>query len=437
MEIKQNKLSFIIAFAVFTVFISVLSVSVSAADSWTESTADITSMDVYVNEALVWQGSCVYQIGAWDCVTENIAAPAIERGEDIEVKTVFTAGNDTEKVKVKTWISGYYKDIEAETNVFDLYVDNSYTKTLELEIPNDVEATDDYTLHVEIEQRKELTGVDTADITTKVQRASNLLEILSADVYSASEKLEAGELCYVDVVVKNRGNYEAEDVYVNVEITELGLIKTVYLGDLGENDDDDEDAEDTTVVLYLPAAAKGSYMLKVSAYNNKASTSVVKNIVISEERATEGIVITPGATVNNIEPGAGAVYTVNIVNFGSISQDFSIAVEGTEGWATVQVNPQTFSLEAGESETVNIYVVAGENAIAAEHVFSVKILYGGAEEQCSFTADITGQDGQEISTTGIRAILIVIAVILAIVIIVLLIVLLTRKESKETEETYY
>lgn len=427
-------LNFILAFAVLVSCIAIV-----AADDWSESTADIKNMSVYVSDALVWEGSCAYNVTSalWDCSTTQVAIPAIERGEEIEVKTSFIAGSDNEKAKIETWISGYHNDIEEKTNVFDIYANNTYTKTLWLEIPADIEANDDYTLHVKIQQKNELSGIDTADITTKVQRATNLLEILSVDLYSASGKIEAGSILYVDVVVKNRGNNEAEDVYVGVSISELGLIKTVYLGDLGEDDGDDEDAEDVTIALPLPATAQGSYLLKIEAYNSKASADLVKNIVIIGEGAEptdEGIVITPGTTMNSIEQGKGAVYTISVANFGSASQDFSIRTEGTEGWATVQIDPQTFNLDAGESETANIYVVANEDAIAAEHVFSVEISYGNTAEQCSLVANVV-EEGSE--APELKTILIVIAVILAVVIIILLIVLLTRREAKETEETYY
>ena len=300
-----------------------------------------------------------------------------------------------------------------------------------------MEAIEDYTLHVKIEQKKELTGVDVADVVMQVQRATNLLEILSVNTYVGSGKaIGTDSALYVSAVVKNRGNYEAEDVYVKVAIAELGLTDTAYLGDLGENDDDDEDTQQALFLLPLPETAGGSYLLEVEAYNAKVSTSEVMSVIISAESTSTdyGIVITPGTTMNDLGQGAGSVYTLSITNFGSTSRDFVISTEGADGWTTtVQITPQTFSLGAGESETVNIYVVASEDAVAAEHVFSAKISYGNKEEQCSFIANVT----EESATPELKKVLIVIAIILAVVIIVLLIILLTKKEAKGTEETYY
>jgi uncharacterized membrane protein len=272
-----------------------------------------------------------------------------------------------------------------------------------------------------------------------VQRASDLLEILSVDTYGNSQ---AGSTLYADVVVKNRGSDKAEDVYVSASIAELGLTRTVYLGDLDEVDNDHEDTEKVTVALPLPSTAKiGSYELKIKAYNSKTGAEEVANVVIAGTTGETGetgegkVVITPQITLVKVEQGKGAVYTMSIANFGSKSANVELTTEGTEGWATTQMTPQTFSLASGKTETVSIYLVANEDAIAAEHIFTLKVKYDNNTEQVSLNANVTGAGNT--TEFSLKTIMTIIAIVLAVVIIVLLIILLTKKETKEVAETYY
>lgn len=425
---KKFILGFFLAFAVMTF------ACFAAAESWTESsTPDVKSIDVYVNDAFVMSGDCnvVANSSNWNCAIDGIATLALEKGETADVEVMFTAGNELDNARVKAEIRGYHEDIEAETAYFDIFAGNSYTKHLALDIPADMDE-DEYTLYISIEDKNELSGVSEAEADINVQKAADMLKILSVDSYGS---FEAGSVFYTDVVVKNTGSDKANDVYVSVSVPELGLSRTVYLGDLAENDDDDhDDTEKATISMVLPSSAKGSYMLNVKAYSSRFSVEETKNLVVSGTAGNGKVVITPQAVTADIGQGKGAVYTMTIANYGSSSVTVKVSTEGTEGWSEVQINPSTFVLAAGKTETVNVYVVANENAVEAEHVFTAEISYDNANEQISLSADVT-KNG--VSQTRLKTILTVIAVILAVAIIVLLIILLTRKESKAVAETYY
>ena len=285
-------LAFVLVFA-----IALLSLTAVYADEWFEySEPDVAEMTVYVNGEDVWFGECLPDplILRWNCTTEQTGIPALEREEEAEIRVTFTANNDFEKARVKAWIGGYSEDIEAETSLFDVFENNTYTKNLELFIPKDIDALDSYTLHVDIEQKSDLSGVDESDVDIEIQRMANNIEIMSVELYDSGNyyrscstctvTFEAGTTLYVDVAVKNRGNYEAEDVYVRVSLVEPCIERIVYLGDLEENDEDDDDNEDAksvTVALYIPEETyAGTYTLEVEAYKSKVSDEEVRHLII-------------------------------------------------------------------------------------------------------------------------------------------------------------
>ncbi|MCX8194057.1 MAG: hypothetical protein N3G19_01715, partial [Candidatus Pacearchaeota archaeon] len=232
---KEKILALFFVFALMTI----ITATIVLAEQWYEyEVPDIKQMTVYIDDEIVWYGYCYPDpdpsIGRWICATYQHYVVGLERGSTIEVKTSFTAISDLEKVTVHAWLTGYHEDIEAETREFDVFGGNTYIKTLNLEIPNNLDAKDKYTLYVQIEHKQQLSGINEAEVDTEVQRIANMFEILSIEFYDSNNyygsEFDAGDTIYADVVVKNRGNYEAEDVYVRLSVNELGIKRTVYIG---------------------------------------------------------------------------------------------------------------------------------------------------------------------------------------------------------------
>jgi uncharacterized membrane protein len=441
-----------------------------AADTWDDDEADIKEMLVYYEEELVWEGYCdEVAPDDWECWTDQVSTPAFERGEEAEIKVVFESNigedDDPEQVSVRTWLTGYKDDIEDETSEFDVYAGKTYIKRMYLEIPEDTDATEDYTLRVEVESQQQLSGVSRANIDALVQLGSNELEIKYIELYGARDYcscnyeqiskglcgecyagFEAGSHLCVDVTVKNRGSQDIDDVYLNVNIDELCVFRSTYVGDLeskdcGDEDDDCEDSATETVCFTIPAETKmGTYEMEIEAVGDDAEDSVSQMFTVGPamvEKPTETKVdIMLQQTSATIEQGKGAVYSLFVANLGS-EETFVVSVEGIDGWATAQVNPMVFTLGEGESKTVNVYIAANEDAAVAQHVFTVKVKYGDSTKVYNMNADVTGKT-MAFSGLDLKTILMVIAIILAIIIVILLIVLLAKRNSKEkTEETYY
>lgn len=441
---------FVLAFVAIALAVSAANV---LADQWYEySVPDIDEMTVYVNGEMVWHGYCnpdsEPSIGRWICTTYQYAPMGLERGETATVRVSFIANTDLEETTVHTWITGYHKDIEAESPMFDVFAGNSYTRTLNLKIPDDLDARDEYTLYVQIEHQQDLSGIDEADVDTEIQRIANIIDILSVEIYDGGyyygNKFNAGDTVYVNTVIKNRGNYEAEDVYARVSINELGIQRTVYVGDLESGDDDDEDAKQVTVALSLPMNIKaGTYTLEVYAYNDEVSDREIRNLFVkgpSQEESGQGepvkgkVEVVSQISSNKIEQGKGAVYTLLVANFGSTTQNFVVETTGTEGWSTPTITPSAFSLASGQSKLVNIYVAVSEEAVEGEHVFSARVRYGNEVSQVNLVANVVEEKGK----LDTKTIFMIVGIILAIVIVVLLIVLLTKGKAKtEAVESYY
>jgi uncharacterized membrane protein len=424
-------------FGLFFVLAIAMTLALTGVMAWSESSEpDVAQMTVYFNDNVVSTGSCLSTpTPTWNCQVTQVGTYALERGEKVDVKVVFSAAHDLKEVKAHVWMSGYKDDVESETGKFDVFAGNTYTKTLTLEVPADIDAKDTYTMYVKIEGKSELTGVDEAKIDTSVQRASNLLEILSVNMHTMNGKLNAGSTLYTDVVVKNRGNYVAEDVYVKVAIKELGTERTVYLGDIYPTDtDDEEDAMQAVVALAIPSDAEsGSYTVTVSTYNDEVQETKYGTVVIGGAIAQEGNVEVVGQTTNNdMAKGGSAVYTIVVTNTESTTQNFNVEIVGTENWATTTVTPLTFSLASGDSRTVNVYVVANEDATNGEHVFSAKVKYGTDSKSVALTANVGAEKKSDTKT-----LLMIVGIVLAVIIIVLLILLLARKQKATETESYY
>jgi hypothetical protein len=457
----KNKLS--LFFVLFTVLTSVFAGVVSGIvdEQWYEDEVDIKEMLIYVDGEPVWYGECTgeWTQDPWKCWTEEqYFEPSIERGTTLPVKVVFEAEQDHEEVSVKAWINGYREDIEDETGYFDIFEGKTYTRYLYLDIPEDIDALDQYTLYVEIQNSQAFDGVAEARIDLQVQKGSNVLEIKSVEFYAGhdfcgcyapqvtfgacggcSVAFEASSTLYAEVVVKNMGSQTQDDVFVKLSIPSECIERTVYLGDLEGYTQIGKDTEEVTLFIVLPEQP-GSYEVEVEAFNDDVSTTVTQELNVAE-KAEADVHIIPQVSRNDVGQGESTIYSLYVSNLGS-AETFMVSVEGTQGWATVNVDPATFTLDEGESEMVNIHLNVDKDAMAAEHQFTVKVTYGNEVKSYNFSANVTG-DSTQADGLELKSLLLIIGIILAVAIIVLLILLIAKNGNKgrierpEEEYSYY
>lgn len=205
-------------------------------------------------------------------------------GETVPVRVKFTSNEDVKDVKVKLWIEGYKNDIIVSTDRFDVLSDTTYSKRFSLTLPTtyDLKDLDELlTLHV-------LISTKTADIeeeyTLHMQKESYVFNVLSVE---SPSRAVAGDILAIDVVLKNQGTHELEDAFVIARISELGIQRKVYFGDLNPNDEcvgfcNEQDARERRVYLNIPSDVKsGEYELEVVAYNYDNAETVRKLVSIT------------------------------------------------------------------------------------------------------------------------------------------------------------
>ncbi len=367
---------------------------------------------------------------------------AVESGEVVPIDVFFTALEDASDVEVSAWIQGERSD-GVEKDFRDLLSGKEYHARLSLRVTDDLDEIDeDITLYVRIETDN---GNWEEAFTLSAQREPDKADILFVEV---DKTVDVGVNIPVDIVVKNLGRDELDDLIVEVSIPELGIGKRAYFGDLQPTDecpsgasescDDDEfeDAVERRVYLKIPSNTQaGAYELVVEAYNDDTISGVKKTItIVGSEEASQVIV-----PVSSKELGAGQekTYTLILINSGSNIGIYELIPETAEG-VIVSVNEPIVTVPAGSSRIVEVNVQAGSRE--GTYSFAVDVTSEGElVDRAVMSANVVKGSGVSgVATSNLTILTVILAIIFAVLLIVL-IVLLTRKSEKpeEFEESYY
>ncbi|MBU1136017.1 MAG: hypothetical protein KJ559_00715 [Nanoarchaeota archaeon] len=351
-----------------------------------------------------------------------------EAGETIPVRVYFTAEENANEVEVSAWIQGHKSDT-AEKNFYDLVEFQDYNARLSLKLPSDVDPSEELTLYIRMEAD---TGNWEEAYTIGMQRQPHKVDILFAEF---DYKVSSGALVPVDVVLKNLGRHELDDLIVSVSIPELSIKKSAYFGDLIPLDDcdddcDKEDAVENRIYIRIPSNAQaGIYDLKVEAYNSDSKGSLTKSIMVIGTEQESNVV----APVISKEIGLGNTVTYNlvIVNPGNKIGVYEITVETTEG-VFVKAKESMVTIQAGSSKIVELDV---KGLKEGSHNFLVDVKSGEQLiNRVTLNAVVT-----EKAFVGSGAVLTIVLVIVFLVLLAVLIVLVTKKpeSTEELEESYY
>jgi len=405
METKRFLVSFLLAVSVL-----LLAVNVSAADL-----ASITDVEV-------------------DGISAVTDTPAIVVGDTVTIRVEFSSLVNVSDVTVEVEIEGDREDVRAETRLFDIESGFDYSKSLRLEVPFDLKDTlsGPVTLNVDISG----SGFKTeATYTLRLQRESYNVAIKTISV---PQTVNAGDLFPVDVVLKNLGYSDLDDLEVTASIPALGVQRASFFGDLValECDDDsdavdnygvditrkcNEDDEDTVagrLFLQLPwGVQSGTYALEVTAENDDTTSSKTVQVAI-ENAFSSGNFIVSGSQLLIVNP------TNDVVVYRLVPESTSAV--------SVSVSESLVAVPAGSSKTV---MVNADSNVAGAQTFAVNV----------FSADGALLDRVTFTTTGGRdgnaSPIVVLTVILAIIFIVLLVVLIVligkKPEKEEFGESYY
>tara|TARA_Y100000310_G_scaffold163491_1_gene163297 strand:- start:9333 stop:10547 length:1215 start_codon:yes stop_codon:yes gene_type:complete len=349
---------------------------------------------------------------------------SVVAGEKVSIEVIFEALEDASDVRIKAELQGSKVDSEVEVFVGDVEEGKRYKRTLNLRVPYELkdEASDEISLDVKVWNGDFKTEFD--EIVLRVQRPAYNVGVMSI---STSQAINAGETFPVDVVLKNIGYNDLDDLYVTATISALDIGSRVYFGDLiaiecdedfsnEENygvdldrkcDEDDSNTLRGRLFLEVPYEADaGVYTLEVEVSNDDLSINEVKQIVVRNDL--------PESVIRS----GNELILVNPTNKLKV---YKVLPE-----SPATVNENTVVVSAGSSRTVTVDSNSAES-------FSVSVFSG---ENLVGTVEFTDVEN------GVTSSVVVLTVILAIIFVVLLvvlIVLLTRKPEKDEEfsESYY
>lgn len=403
-----------------SIFALVLSNSVSA------QTFDITDIDI--------EGMNM-QLGGDDTIVY------VERGDTVNIRVEIEALNDSEDVRVKAWIGGYeYDDIEDVTSMFDLTAGVTAVKYLNLEIPEDIDASDEYTLHIKAYDQND--DVE-EEYTLMIEEQRHLLNIQDV-IFSPGLSLDKDTPLFVSVRVKNMGDKKEDDIRVEVAIPALGITQVDYIDELAahEDDEDDDEDSDSTDMLFLDLsnAEPGTYTLNINVEYNNGYSEVSESYDLTITGAEAGVisedVIDVANKVKIIAQGESAVYKVDIANLGSQAKTYSAEVFGLDTWATARVDPSFILVQAGNIGELYVYVSTMGDATTGQHMFTVKVKEGSdVVKEINLEANVTPKTVTPSAWSNVIKGLEIGFIVLLIILVILGIIIAITKMKGTSEET--
>ena len=372
-----------------------------------------------------------------------------ERGDVLDTKVILTTAADQtgnmKDLEIRAWISGDdHHNIEEVTKTFDTESDVVYTKSLKVELPENMDK-DNYKLRITVSDRYGESA--TFDYNLKVSAPKNKL-VVKDIVFTPETYVKAGRALIATARVKNVGEEDAQDVKVTVSIPDLGISGSDYLDDIQA-----EDSKSTEeMYMRIPDCTKaGTYKATVKAvYDDGYETAeqefdlkVVSDDTLCTAQSSEtkkeeaNSVIMIGAPVQSVERGkGGAVYPITLHNAGNTAKTYTISVEGLENWATTTTSPSNVVvLESGKDETVYVYVSANEEASLGEHLFTVNVKTGDDTAKQIVLKTVVAEP-QNQKASGLKVALEIGLIALVIILIGLAVVIgINKAKSKEDEES--
>ena len=382
----------------------------------------------------------------------------VERSSTVEVRSEFVSNIDSDRVRVKIWIGGFeFGDVSDRTGIFTVEPGLVYSKTLRLEIPEDIDLdSEDFRLHVEIFDNDGVSRQETFKLGIRKERHSmNIRDV----IFFPSNTVEAGRSLRAEVRVENLGERKEEDVLVKVSIPELGTSAKAFIDELvpdeeNVNDDDEETSGSAELVLLIPKDAKtGEYTVEVEVEFNRGHDVINDKRKILVEGVKGAGVISPAEaivsvdmTAQNIAQGSEIPYKIMLANLGDTRIVYSIDATGTAGWGTSRTSAAFVSVDSNQAGEIVLFVRANDDAVEGPKAFTVKILANGEEvKQLNLNANVTPKGVTGAGFQDIQRGLLVGFVILVVILIILGLVIAFRRVGEKTSaeepesetQTYY
>jgi uncharacterized membrane protein len=241
----------------------------------------------------------------------------LKPGDDFEFEVlVESLGFDMEDVKIEVWVLDILdnkKDLNDESNTFDLEQGDTEDKNFEFDVPYNVDEKS-YSVRVRVDGEED--GNSSNDFTFNIvyENAVEVVKEDGEDIRLDDLSISSGQLTcgfvfttYIDVI--NTGSDDLDDMYVKLLIGDLGLEYTSETFTLEEDDYDDRE-KDLQFVVTLPSDLdKDSYQLEFWAYNEDDETIVSKlhTIDVTSCEGSPDDDGDDGDDTGDVTPGSGNV----------------------------------------------------------------------------------------------------------------------------------
>ncbi|MEK7529451.1 MAG: hypothetical protein AAB570_00860, partial [Patescibacteria group bacterium] len=251
----------------------------------------------------------------------------------------------------------------------------SYKKTLSLEIPEDLDVSNnEYTLHVEVYDSE---NKESKTYTLYFEQERHDLSI--EDILFSANSVAPGDYFGVKVRLENQGEKDEEDIKITVSIPELGISNRVYMDELVSGDQDDA----SSAYLVIPTDASGEYEVFVEvSYNNDYSTVSERGYISVEgEMVYDENTFVSISSITDLVVGEESSYKVQVSNLGENAKIFYLDVDGLDAEyierMTVPAGSSgefTFTLYPEEEGTEYVFVeVSSDEGIVTQELFTVDV----------------------------------------------------------------
>lgn len=366
------------------------------------------------------------------------------RGDTVDIRLNLVSEIELKNVEITAMISGFefnrFEPMSMTSDIFDMEPNVSYTKRLNIRIPVDVER-DDYKLRILISDRFGQSVVYDYNLLLNAPRRGFQIEDI---IFSPGTVVEAGRALLTTARIENKGQHDERSVKVSVAIPELGISAADFIDRVRSADS--ETSEE--MYMRIPVCAQpGDYYAIVEVRYNGLREAIYEKFVITVVESDACVIgsdadadevqttIALGATSQDLVPGeAGALYPLTITNNGKSAVAYTVSVEGTNDFATVQINPvSTFILNGGQSQAVFLYLQPVADAVEGQHVFTVTVKSGNEVlQQIPLTAVVAkGDDKQTGAGVNLRDALEVGLIILVVLLIILAVVVGIKKLKQD------
>lgn len=204
----------------------------------------------------------------------------------------------------------------------DEKIDNGDTENFELElsVPKDFDEDDDYLVYVKAyEEDEEETQCIQKVVKVNLDREKH--NVVIGDLILSSDTFYAGDNLDVFVEVENIGSSD-EDVYLTLEVLNLGISERTDTFELEEFGQDDFDAR--TFYAKIPSTAnEGDYTLRVKAFFDGDNNEEIKTISIVAPLVYSGSTET-GEVINlNLPKVTGQAINLGASNVEGVKESSS------------------------------------------------------------------------------------------------------------------